>query len=72
MSPEERLRFHQQHSKPIMDGCTAGWKRSWQNGRWSRTRVWGRRYVSAAALEGVDAVSAAGRAPGQQPLSKEL
>ena len=73
LTPEERLRFHQQHSGPVMESCMIGWKRSWQNGRRSRTRAGQGDHVSAAALEAVDAVSAGGRGPtGQQSGRKSF
>ena len=39
----DRLRFHQQHSGPMMKNCTAGWTRSSRSARRSPTRGWARR-----------------------------
>ena len=43
MSAEERLRFHQEHSEPVMEKLHTWWRPSSTKGRWSRTPVWARR-----------------------------
>jgi hypothetical protein len=40
LSPEDRLRFHQEHSAPVMKELHICWKRNWQSIRRSRTRDW--------------------------------
>ena len=69
LTAEERLRFHQEHSGPVMEKLQGGWRRSSPSRRRSRTPVWARRSLSVAALESLDDVSPRGRGPiGQQSL----
>ena len=49
MTPDERLRFHQQHSRPIMDKLHSWMGRSWRKGRRSRTPDWDRPSVTCCA-----------------------
>jgi hypothetical protein len=41
MSPEHRLEYHKQHSKPVMDRLREQCSRTWTSDEWSRTRVLG-------------------------------
>ena len=43
MSPEERLAFHQEHSKPVMEKLHTWLRPSLRKGKWSRTPAWERR-----------------------------
>jgi transposase len=42
LSPEERLRFHQEHTHRSWRNCTPGFRPSSTRGRWSRTPAWAR------------------------------
>ena len=58
LTPDERLRLHQEFSRPVMDELQSGWKRSWQRSERSRTQGFGRRSHTAEALAAVDGVPA--------------
>jgi hypothetical protein len=58
LSPEERLRFHQEHSGPLMKTLHDWMESNWQNGRRSRTLAWEGRPVHAPALDASDSFSA--------------
>ena len=72
LTPEERLRFHQEHSGPVMEQLHGWLEAQFAERKTEPNSGLGKAItLSAAALEGADAVSARSRRPaGQQHLSK--
>jgi len=44
LTPEERLRFHQQHRLPLMDGLHLWCQQQFDERRWNRIRGWVKRF----------------------------
>jgi len=61
LSPAERLKFHQQHSGPVLQQLHQWLAAQFALKQWNQIRVWAKHHLLTASLERADGVSAGSR-----------